>query len=138
MALAHGEAVETHLLGEHRAVDHFAQPICGTLLLTRYGVRMVRNQRQQQKLQCSSSTSGCLVVVTPTTPSGPCRRSGRPTDVAQHEPRPGPVHSRLGQPAGYDSETMPHRSSSRLRRTPEVLLSKASRWTSRVTAAVLR
>ena len=124
----------------------------GTLLLTRYGVRMVRNQRQQQKLQCSSSTSGCLVVVTPTTPSGPCRRSGRPTDAAQHEPRPGPVHSRLGQPAGYDSETMPHRSSSRLRRTPAVLLSmsgwrhgpedrvlpKASRWTSRVTAAVLR
>src|SRR6188472_2938002 len=71
MALAHGEAVETQLLGEHRAVDHFVQPICGTLLLTRYGVRMVRNQCQQQKLQCSSSTSGWLLVVTPTTPPSP-------------------------------------------------------------------
>jgi hypothetical protein len=64
----------------------------------------------------------------------------------------GPFIPVWDSPAGYDSETMPHRSSSRLRRTPAVLLSmsgwrhgpedrvlpKASRWTSRVTAAVLR
>ena len=48
MSLADGKAVETQLFGEHGGLDDIAQPVGRVLLLTRNGVRMVSDQRDQQ------------------------------------------------------------------------------------------
>jgi hypothetical protein len=60
--LADGEAVESQVFGKDRSVDDLAQPIRRTLPRTRHRIRMMSDERDQQKP--SSVTLGGWVVFT--------------------------------------------------------------------------